>query len=162
MATKGSTTTERSARDLFSGEADYANVTEFRESLLPFVSELERNPTKRYLITRHGKPTGVFMSYVAFQALQRLVESTLADEAKKDVSQVLAEASGRMDRDYGVVVRHGQMWPARANVALEDVQAELRHLREETARLKEMVTGTGKRRTPTGRRSRSVTRSQTG
>ena len=104
MAVWNPTMSAKDARDLFAGELDYANVTEFRESLLPVVSELERHPMKRYLVTKHGRPLAVFLSFGAFEALRKLIEPVLAEEAKKDVQQVLVEASQRMDQDYGVGV----------------------------------------------------------
>ena len=102
----------KDARQLFAGELEYANVTEFRESLLRFISEFERDPTRRFLVTKHGKPHAVLLSFRGFEVLRKVVEAVLAQDASKDVSQILAEASGRMDREYGVVVRQGHVWPA--------------------------------------------------
>jgi len=138
MTRKPRTMSTKDARQLFAGELDYANVTEFRESLLKSVSDLERSPTKRYLVTKHGKPLAVFLSFDAFEALRKLFESLLAEEAKKDVSQVLAEASQRMDRDYGVV-RPERGLPEGAGDVPEDVAGQLQALRDEQARLRSQL-----------------------
>src|SRR6266705_2658999 len=95
MAPRTPTTPAKDAQDLFAGEIDYASVTEFRESLLPAVGDLERHPTKRYLITKHGRPLAVFISFEAFESIRKIVASILAREDKKDVSQALAEARER-------------------------------------------------------------------
>ena len=99
---KGTSSAAKDFHGLFTGEFDYTNVTEFRESLLPLVSELESDPGKRYLVTKHGKPLAVFLSFDAFEAARRLVESVLAEEDKKSVPEILRGASQRMDREHGV------------------------------------------------------------
>lgn len=146
----------KDARELFAGRLDYANVTEFRESLLPLVSALERDPTKRYLVTKHGKPLAVFLSFDAFEALRRLVESVLAEEAGKDVPQVLAEARQRMDRDHGVVVRQGRERPVPSGTVPKDLAAQLQALRDGQARLTSLINRVRRRdtqKTPKAARS---------
>ncbi len=98
MASKARTAAVKNPRDVFAGELDYASVTDFREKLLPVVNDLEANPTKRYLVTKHGKPLAVFLSFDAFEAIRKVVEAMLDEEEKKPPSQVLVEAVQRMDR----------------------------------------------------------------
>lgn len=141
MTMKRKTFSAREVRELFAGELDYANVTEFRESLLPAVSDIERNRTKRYLVTKHGKPLAVFLSFEAFEAIRKLVETVLAQEDGKNPSQILLEASQRMDRDYNVEAAD----VATSVGAVSELSAQIQAVHENFQRIESLLTDYAKR-----------------
>ena len=92
----------KSKPEVFAEEIEYTNITEFREKLLRTVDELQKSPARRYLVTKHGKPQAVLMSYNAYQVFRKLAEEVMAAEARKDSETALRDAIRRMDEDYGV------------------------------------------------------------
>jgi PHD/YefM family antitoxin component YafN of YafNO toxin-antitoxin module len=127
-------------RSLFAGQLDYTNVTEFRESLLPMVNELTLHQTKKYLVTRHGKPLAVFLSFPAFESLRRVVETLLDEEAAKDVGRILVEARDRMDRDHLGGAEGRRQLPSVPGALPKDLSAQVQVLRDGVARLESMLT----------------------
>ena len=127
-------------RDLFAGELDYTNVTAFRESLLPVVNELALHPTKKYLVTRHGKPLAVFLSFSAFESVRKVVETMLDEEAAKDVGQILVEAREPMDRDHLGVAEGLRAGPSSHGGVPKDLTAQVQVLCDGVARLESMLT----------------------
>jgi PHD/YefM family antitoxin component YafN of YafNO toxin-antitoxin module len=88
--------------EVFAEEIEYTNITEFREKLLRTVDELQKSPARQYLVTKHGKPHAVLMSFHAYQVFRKVAEEVLKREEGKDEKTLLAEAVQRMDEDYGM------------------------------------------------------------
>jgi prevent-host-death family protein len=62
---------------------EFTNLTEFRNSLLNFIPRLQENEYLRFVITKHGQPVAVVLSYDAYNLLKRVAERVMdEDEAK--------------------------------------------------------------------------------
>jgi len=51
-------------------EVEYSTVTALRGKLLAVVDGFRRAPAKRYLITKHGQPQAVLMSFETYRLLR--------------------------------------------------------------------------------------------
>ena len=75
---------------------EFSNVTQFRNSVLDVVPKLQENPSLRLVITKHGEPAAVIMSYEAYGALKRIAERMIAEDDAKDPVVALHDAYERM------------------------------------------------------------------
>jgi prevent-host-death family protein len=59
-------------------DIEFSSVTSLRESFLKTVETLREDPAKRYVITKHGQPQAVLMSYQTYSLLRKVMDQTLA------------------------------------------------------------------------------------
>jgi len=78
---------------------EYTTVTDFRQSLLGMLRQLEENEDLRFIITRHGEPCAVVLSHEAYQLLRRIARRSADIAAGKEREQRLDEAFLRMARE---------------------------------------------------------------
>jgi prevent-host-death family protein len=81
-------------------EVEFSNVTNFRNSLLGAVEQLQSNPAKRYVITKRGEPEAVLMSYKTYSLLSRVMNQTLEKAAAQDRGDSVHAAFDRMRREH--------------------------------------------------------------
>jgi len=82
-------------------KVEFTAVTGFRKSLLTIIPRLQKNEYLRFIITRHGKPAAVVMSYEAYDLLQSLAQELADQDRDKSPEQRLAESYDRMSARYG-------------------------------------------------------------
>src|SRR5277367_5457382 len=51
---------------------NFSNLTEFRNSLLQVIPKLQEDDLLRFVITKHGQPAAVIMSYQAYSTFKRI------------------------------------------------------------------------------------------
>jgi hypothetical protein len=78
---------------------EYSNATQFRKLFLGLVDDLHANSYLRYIITKHGEPRVVVMSFAAYQMMYRALQQvtklqseTSPAEAAKVALRQLEEA----------------------------------------------------------------------
>jgi PHD/YefM family antitoxin component YafN of YafNO toxin-antitoxin module len=81
-------------------EVEFSNVTNFRNSLLGAVEQLQSNPAKRYVITKRGEPEAVLMSYKTYSLLSRVMNQALEKMAAEDRGDSVHAAFDRMRREH--------------------------------------------------------------
>ena len=77
-------------------DVEFSNVTTLRESLLGRVESLRENPAKRYIITKHGQPQAVLMSFQTYSLLKRVMDQALARTATRNSSEAISAAIDRL------------------------------------------------------------------
>ena len=77
-------------------DVEFSNVTALRESLLGRVESLRENPAKRYIITKHGQPQAVLMSFQTYSLLKRVMDQALARTATRNSSEAISAAIDRL------------------------------------------------------------------
>ena len=63
---------------------EFTNLTEFRNSLLNFIPRIQDNEYLRFVLTKHGKPVAVVLSYDAYNLLKRVAERVMAEDDAKE------------------------------------------------------------------------------
>jgi prevent-host-death family protein len=81
-------------------DVEFSNVTNLRESLLSRVESLRANPSKRYVITKHGQPQAVLMSYGTYSLLKKMMDQTLARAEAESKSDPIGAAFARFREDH--------------------------------------------------------------
>jgi PHD/YefM family antitoxin component YafN of YafNO toxin-antitoxin module len=81
-------------------EVEFSNVTNFRNSLLGAVEQLQSNPAKRYVITKRGEPEAVLMSYKTYSLLSRVMNQTLEKTVAEDRGDSVHAAFDRMRQEH--------------------------------------------------------------
>ena len=72
---------------------EFTNLTEFRNSLLNFIPRLQDNEYLRFVITKHGQPVAVVLSYDAYNLLKRVAERVMDEDEAKESAAALPEAN---------------------------------------------------------------------
>jgi PHD/YefM family antitoxin component YafN of YafNO toxin-antitoxin module len=80
-------------------DIEFSNVTTSRESFLTRVEGLRENPAKRYVITKHGQPQAVLMSFQTYSLLKRAMDQALARTAARSSSEAIHAAFDRLRSD---------------------------------------------------------------
>jgi prevent-host-death family protein len=75
---------------------NFSNLTDFRNSLLNVIPKLQENEYLRFVITKHGEPAAVIMSYQAYLLLKRAAERIVKQEAAEDSEASLRDAYEEM------------------------------------------------------------------
>jgi len=73
-------------------QLDFTNLTDFRRSLLKVIPKLQHNEYLRFVITKHGRPAAVVMSFPAYQLLKRTALRVMDADDAKNRDQLLREA----------------------------------------------------------------------
>jgi PHD/YefM family antitoxin component YafN of YafNO toxin-antitoxin module len=88
---------------------EYSNATQFRKLFLGVVDDLHANSYLRYIITKHGEPRAVVMSFAAYQMMYRALQQvtklqneTSPDEAARVALRQLKEADSPEGSDEEV------------------------------------------------------------
>ena len=76
-------TLETPYRAVLEEQLDYGSVTDSREAFLKIVDALDSEPMKRHIVTKHGTPRAVLMSYRAYQLLMKVAAKALAESQRK-------------------------------------------------------------------------------
>jgi PHD/YefM family antitoxin component YafN of YafNO toxin-antitoxin module len=82
-------------------EVEFSSVTNLRESLLSRVDDFGTNPAKRYVITKHGQPQAVLMSYQTYSLMKKLTDQMLARLEAASKSDPVGAAFSRLRSDHG-------------------------------------------------------------
>ncbi len=96
-------------------QLNFSNVTEFRRSILEAIPRLQENHFLRFVITKHGSPVAVVMSYEAYEVLRRITNRVLDEDEAKSKETILSEAYQRMTGE----APPADAVPATPNSALE-------------------------------------------
>lgn len=114
----------------------YSNVTRLRESFLAVVEQLQKNPAKRFLITKHGLPQAVLMSFRTYTLLKRLMDQTMSSEAEESRDEAIRSALARMRAERQPLVEAGASTEMTAVAAKQpNVRAAIRTLQQDLNRL---------------------------
>jgi len=114
-------------------EVEFSNVTNLRESLLGTVENLRANPARRYVITKHGQPQAVLMSYETYSLLKKVMDQVLARTIAASSSDPIGAAVARLRADEpGVPVEESAVGEravsATVSAALQNIRAQFDHL----------------------------------
>lgn len=107
-------------RNLLEEEIEYATVTESRQRWLGLVEDLLAHPTKRYKITKRGKPAVVLISVALYDAYRVAAQRVLEQERSKDRRTALREASARFQK---LLAQRGAGKRVAAPAAVEEAAA---------------------------------------
>jgi prevent-host-death family protein len=92
-------------------DLEFSNVTNLRDSLLGVIDILQKTPAKRFVITKHGKPQAVLMSYQTYSLISKIVNESLSQTAAQTKNEAIAaEQARRASRDLNVGVPAGADW----------------------------------------------------
>ncbi len=110
-------------------EIEFSNVTTVRDSLLSKVESLRLNPAKRYVITKHGQPQAVLMSFQTYTLLRRVMDQTLARTAAASSSDAIRAAFARLrDEQPAVLAGAPAMDRAAVTAALQNIRSQVDQL----------------------------------
>jgi prevent-host-death family protein len=105
-------------------EVEYSTVTALRGKLLAVVDGFRRAPAKRYLITKHGQPQAVLMSFETYRLLKRATAKPLP--LRSGDALELGEAIDRLRSDREAAQSSGAV--TREKEVRETVDVIRRHL----------------------------------
>jgi PHD/YefM family antitoxin component YafN of YafNO toxin-antitoxin module len=77
-------------------EVEYCNVSSFRAFLLSAVDVLRQHPARRYVVTKHGQPEAVLMSFRTYSIMKRVMDRALAHAATRNSSEAIDAAFARL------------------------------------------------------------------
>jgi hypothetical protein len=80
-------------------DIEFSNVTKFRTSLLGAVERMQSNPAKRYIITKHGEPEAVLMSYPTYSLLTKVMDRELEGTDGQSREEAIRAAFARLRND---------------------------------------------------------------
>ncbi len=80
-------------------DVEFSNVTKFRNSLLGAVERVQKNPAKRYVITKHGAPEAVLMSYQTYSLLSKVMEQGLKAAEGQSREEAIRSAFARLRQE---------------------------------------------------------------
>jgi len=86
-------------------DIEFSNVTKFRTSLLGAVERMQKNPAKRYIITKHGEPEAVLMSYPTYSLLTKVMDRELEGTDGQSREEAIHAAFARLRRDQHLAAR---------------------------------------------------------
>jgi PHD/YefM family antitoxin component YafN of YafNO toxin-antitoxin module len=111
-------------------QVEFSNVTNVRESLLSKVESLRENPAKRYVITKHGQPQAVLMSFQTYSLMRRVMDQTLARTAAMSSSDPIGAAFARFRHDQSSTLVGASEARTRAAVsaALQSIRSQVDQL----------------------------------
>lgn len=112
---------------------EYSGVTDLRQELLGIVERLQKNPAVRYLITKHGQPRAVLMSFQTYELLKKALSQALQATAGRSREEAIGAAFDRLRADRG-----SENMPATAAhrlVPSPDFREALHALRQDLKRL---------------------------
>jgi prevent-host-death family protein len=78
---------------------EFTNLTDFRKSLLNFIPRVQENEYLRFVITKHGRPVAVVLSYDAYNLLKRVAERVMDEEDAKEPAVAMQEAYQELTGD---------------------------------------------------------------
>ena len=118
-------------------DIEFSNVTRFRRFLLGAVKQLCDNPGKRYVITKHGHPEAVLMSFRTYSLLKRVMDEELARTATQNSSEAISAAFARLRAERQDAP--GELSETRAayedDEGHDDARRKARELRERAEKL---------------------------
>jgi PHD/YefM family antitoxin component YafN of YafNO toxin-antitoxin module len=80
-------------------DIEFSNVTKFRSSLLGAVKRMQKNPAKRYVITKHGEPEAVLMSYQTYSLLTKVMDRALVGTEGQSRDEAIRSAFARLRQE---------------------------------------------------------------
>jgi len=98
--TPGNATPPSWTPDKQSEQLEFENVTEFRKSILEAIPRLQENKYLRFVLTKHGEPAAVVMSYEAFEIFREAAEQAVQKDSALSSEQSLQDAYARMRQKY--------------------------------------------------------------
>jgi len=78
---------------------EFTNLTDFRNSLLNFIPRVQENEYLRFVITKHGKPAAVVLSFDAYNLLKRVAERAMDEDDAKEPAVASREAYQELIED---------------------------------------------------------------
>jgi hypothetical protein len=133
----------KSLEPLLEEKLEYSTVTALRDSLLRILPALRKRPALRYLITKHGKPEAVLMSFPTYEAFKAVVKYAWEQESAKDRDTSIRDALARMRADHGAQRLTGSTTapqaPASSAAARQAVKSALGAILEDVRRLDDLL-----------------------
>ena len=96
---KGASTAAAPPRENHEETLNFSNLTEFRNSLLQVIPKLQEDDLLRFVITKHGEPAAVIMSYEAYSVLKRIADRAIEQDDALDEEEAVRQAYARMNED---------------------------------------------------------------
>jgi prevent-host-death family protein len=110
-------------------DIEFSSVTSLRESFLKTVEALREDPAKRYVITKHGQPQAVLMSYQTYSLLKRVMDQTLARTVAASSSDPIGSAFTRLHDDQAAAFvdapMHTHAVAAAVSAALQSIRSQV-------------------------------------
>lgn len=78
---------------------EYSNATQFRKLFLGIVDQLHANAYLRYIVTKHGEPRAVVMSFAAYNMMYRALQEVTKLQSEKSPSDAADIALKQLGAD---------------------------------------------------------------
>lgn len=131
------TQTGEKVRASLEEDLELSTVTELRQNLLPAIDRIEKNPSLRFLILKHGKPQAVLMSVQTYELVKRMMNQVAAQLDAIPREQAVEDAFQRFRSERGHAVAQSAVSSSLAaqNVSsqLDSVIKALKQVQEEIA-----------------------------
>ena len=118
-------------------ELELSTVTELRQNLLPAIDRIEKNPSLRFLILKHGKPQAVLMSAQTYELVKTMMNQVASQLAAIPREQAVEDSFQRFRSERGHAAAQAAVASGLAaqNVSsqLDSVIEALKQVREEIA-----------------------------
>jgi prevent-host-death family protein len=117
-------------KDTLEENIEYSNATQFRKSFLGVVDKLQRNRYLRYVVTKHGEPRAVVMSFAAYDTMRRAMQQIAALEHEHSPAEAARAALLQMNAEGRNSVSSMEAPPMAAiTERLEDLAEQVSNLR---------------------------------
>ncbi len=131
------TQTGEKVRASLEEDLELSTVTELRQNLLPAIDRIEKNPSLRFLVLKHGKPQAVLMSAQTYELVKTVMNQVAGQLNAIPREQAVEDAFQRLRSERGHAAAHSAvpLGPAARNVSsqLDSVIEALKQVQEEIA-----------------------------
>jgi prevent-host-death family protein len=126
-------------KDTLEDKIEYSNATQFRKSFLGVVDKLQDNMYLRYVVTKHGEPRAVVMSFAAYDMMRRGMQQVIALENQHSPAEAARAAFMQMSRDARGSMRHADAASGYGGAPLSVLTERLDDLAQQVSKLRNHV-----------------------
>lgn len=116
-------------KDTLEETIEYSNATQFRKSFLGVVDKLQRNMYLRYVVTKHGEPRAVVMSFAAYDTMRRAMQQIAALEREHSPAEAARAALVQMNTEGRKSASMEELPMAAITERLEELAEQVSNLR---------------------------------
>ena len=116
-------------KDTLEETIEYSNATQFRKSFLGVVDKLQRNMYLRYVVTKHGEPRAVVMSFAAYDSMRRAMQQIAGLEREHSPAEAARAALLQMNTEGRKPVSLEEPPMAAITERLEELAEQVSNLR---------------------------------
>ncbi|GEM_PF-3188858 len=124
----------------FEETLEFSNATRFRKAFLGLIDKLQANQYLRYVVTKHGEPKVVVMSFQAYEHIKQAFKGVVAAEALHDRAQAVHDAYDEMAEQYWPEVKgRSRQLSSGGSSAHADLRERVRNLMSQLQELRMRV-----------------------